>query len=689
MSQYKLSKQVVSTTAEIKRGPLLSLPKALQQAKELSRLLERREKHSKESLLHLSEEARGEEHERRLFLVDKRKQAYRVFLLGSLKYSYRSKNISLRDEFLRDLPSPEMIQQEAAASKRANAPVSATWRKGDTMPSIAIPVPPTAKINECATGLKRMHAAPSDGQIAPKRAKPNVLAPTSPRVVGTVVRKALPASKMGISRLQNRTPNQEEAAVQMAANKVPWGELIRRDQEKQAEHARLANIAKETATRRPAKRPAEAKVTGGVVGSEQAAVQTPQQAKKREADEVGYDLEETTAETSAKQPEAKPATEGTKKTVETEAADGTSTPVGLMNGRNACFSNAVIQMLAAALEGKDLESSLGALNSVGAFEHEVAQVVKCMSGRNTASRALTKAMGPLGDAVYKAAQSAQADGNSKAIIRQHLHQLLKQLQDRQSSNAAVPITFQLAFSIGVAVMDGESGTDGEEREKRRFWNGAEQQDSFEYYLRLMSILCNESTTADNHAMEALFEISTETTDVCSKNCDLSATYRVDTSTYHNITMPSGDEGEGASKTLQGRIDESMSSRLDSQCGMCIDGSIEKQTKVISAPERLVIKVCRTVAHGSQESFMTSKNTEKLQLPLSGKVRVDGHQYRLAAVVMHKGEEIHGGHYTVFRRSAGVWSHLNDGHVQHVKLESVRDGPIHGHSAMILLKKQQP
>ncbi|KAK3067555.1 hypothetical protein LTR53_015517 [Teratosphaeriaceae sp. CCFEE 6253] len=663
MARFDLTEQEVREVTSTKPTPVITVAKALKTAAELNTTVEHRLRVNRAPLRTKTTREQGDERKTRTFMLRKSEKRYESFLLGSLKQAYRRVNVSLRDEFLAGLPSPGIILHEAAASRRANRPVSATWRKGDIMPSAAAAAPRTAPSVERTRGTKRKYSGSQDSEGASKKPKIDTPAARQPQ-------------------------GKEKATTQMVAKRVDWAEELHKDQAKQTERARLAKVAEEAAiktTRRHTKRPAgvetdgcpatkKAKLTGSVAGTEQAAVQTPQQSKKREATEISHGQEETAADVRAERLEATEAPNEAErprdavKTTEMQTAVGTGTPVGLMNGRNACFSNAVVQMLSAALEGKDLESLLGSLDGLVTFEREVAEVVKCLSGRNTASRALSKAMGPLEGAVYKAAQSARGDGTSKAIIRQHLHQLLKQLQDRETFGAVVPIAFQLALSIGVAVMDGESGTDDEQRERRGFWNGGEQQDSFEYYLKLISVLCDESTTADDHAMEALFEISTETTDVCSNQCVLSATSRVDISTYHNITMPSGDEGKDAPRDLQRRIKESMTSHLaDGKCRKCKTGSIHKRTAITSAPDNLVVKVCRTDVQGSQESFKTSKNTDRLRLPLSGKVRLDGHQYRLAAVVMHRGGETHGGHYTVFRRSAGVWSHLNDGHVQQVKL----------------------
>ncbi|KAK1083822.1 Ubiquitin carboxyl-terminal hydrolase 38, partial [Friedmanniomyces endolithicus] len=66
------------------------------------------------------------------------------------------------------------------------------------------------------------------------------------------------------------------------------------------------------------------------------------------------------------------------------------------------------------------------------------------------------------------------------------------------------------------------------------------------------------------------------------------------------------------------------------------------------------------------------------------------QYDIVAAVMHCGETIDSGHYTVFRKQGEEWYLLDDKTATQVMPETVKDDSEHGtgHSVMLLLKRRQ-
>ncbi|KAK0892098.1 Ubiquitin carboxyl-terminal hydrolase 38 [Friedmanniomyces endolithicus] len=353
-------------------------------------------------------------------------------------------------------------------------------------------------------------------------------------------------------------------------------------------------------------------------------------------------------------------------------------PRGLYNHNLACFSNVVLQLLTAALEGKDLTSLFGALKDVETFGVSTLHVNVLNVGTKTKSREMAKMKAALRAAIQRDV------GDDAERVRSHLHDVLHRLRDRNASGAVAPFFLQMAFAYG------GTGTTSGGLSMRQNMSGESQEDSVEFFQMLMNVLCDAEDSTATEGLRSLFEVITTSTEVCPAGCvaDTATTSTPEVSSTHELYVPTTAPINGTSHDLQTLLADSMTSSTEQICTKCKTGAVSKVRSFATLPEQLVVEVRRgTFDEAKGEA---GKISTEVVLPFVEGVQIAEQQYDIVAVVMHCGETVDGGHYTVFRKQGNEWYFLNDKTATQVMPETVKDDSEHGtgHSVMLLLKRRQ-
>ncbi|KAK3661202.1 hypothetical protein LTR56_000325 [Elasticomyces elasticus] len=386
-----------------------------------------------------------------------------------------------------------------------------------------------------------------------------------------------------------------------------------------------------------------------VVKNEHSAARKPSAPKKRKAVEA---LEEHYAQTIVDEPAKKM----------TKRSD--STLRGLVNYRDACFSNSIIQFLDAALAGEDLAQLLGSIDHTefpGVSEGDL-DIIAASSSTTTRGATVRR------ERLVEAIRNAGVEANTS--VKKQLRKVLEDLRDGSSSKPVKPILLQMVMAYEAA-----GATESEaEVAAREAMSGVSHQDAFEYYQSLLNKLCDKPSTKDgqngqngqnDHDLKSLLDITSITTPTPAQKV-ASRTIRP------------------RSLGLQARIDESLVGATDKKCERCGVGNMEWQTHVTAQPQLLVLKVDRVGYN--KDTKQAVKHKSPVVMPVDGKVCFGAQQYEVDAVVMHKGPNSKDGHYTVVRKHGKCWHWLDDRESRVVHRNSANGIPAAGESAMILLKR---
>ncbi|KAK5700592.1 ATP-dependent DNA helicase srs2 [Elasticomyces elasticus] len=347
--------------------------------------------------------------------------------------------------------------------------------------------------------------------------------------------------------------------------------------------------------------------------------------------------------------------------VKTETKDDGTKPTGAYRHDSECFSIAVIQLLVAALDGKDLDEVLGPVNGNVALDVDTDTACQLNKGMKLSARSMDdvprtvrKAVKALGD-------------HAKIGLKNKLRQILHDLRDDQTSKAVSLYSFQTLFAVG-SVDDQE----------RSHLDGRTQQDSFEFFQKLMNVLCDGDDATASDALKSLFEVSTTTSCICNAGNVKDATPQPK-AMYHTVIVPADKAADGQAHDLQRLINDSMQNETERVCSECTEPLVEV-IKVTSESEYVILHLSRA-KFADNVSFKAQ--TEVAMLPAAG-VSFGDSQYDLAAAVMHRGNTPNLGHYTTYRKHAGEWWLLNDNKVTK-KLPTDSE---ESKSTMLLLKKRQ-
>lgn len=345
---------------------------------------------------------------------------------------------------------------------------------------------------------------------------------------------------------------------------------------------------------------------------------------------------------------------------------------GLYNHHHACFSNSLIQFLDAALAGGKANDVLGPPATVEDFGTPTSTLNKfdyhdhlgLDKGISTKEKMFRRE-------IVAAAKRGETEKLNPA---KHLRALLSKM--RKAGDVVSPYLFQAVFALGQT----EDRLRGSKYlSPRQHLSGDTQEDAFEYYGALMDELKENATGAERTAFEKVFEFKTTKKQCCSK-CGFESDPREDPpATYCDIGPTANAAG---SQSLASLFQDSLTSELsDQSCPSCKDSKLVSKTGYKELPDSVVIRINRATADGKiySEIDYTSKTLD-----------IGGVSHDMVAMIMHQGESLARGHYSIFRKSTkGAWWLLSDKQTpEEVSAAQVRDASPKcsgGHSAMLLFK----
>ena len=357
---------------------------------------------------------------------------------------------------------------------------------------------------------------------------------------------------------------------------------------------------------------------------------------------------------------------------------------GLINHCNSCFSAVVIQLLDTALQDHDLNALLGDLDEVEAFGTDDKA---CRSFDKTAHLGEMDPKAVKYEKALRAAirAAAKAGETEEVSAVKHLRSLLADLREdiRGAGNQYVsPYLFQSVLAWGAAKDADRADGDLSDRQKM---SGDSQECCFDYYQTVLNALLEDPHAKNSEALKSLFEVETETTDICSKReCDYKSQPRKATSNYHDIVVPNTANGKQCQ--LGRLLDASMNSKKQETCPQCPQGDLIAKTIFTKVSDNLVVKMNRT---RYDEASGEATKVETLVDLKPHTLDIDGVDYELLAVIRHGGHSANYGHYTIFRKQGEDWYLLSDkDRSKKMTSAGVKDTVRSGQCAMLLLKEMK-
>ncbi|KAK5126590.1 hypothetical protein LTR85_009524 [Meristemomyces frigidus] len=330
---------------------------------------------------------------------------------------------------------------------------------------------------------------------------------------------------------------------------------------------------------------------------------------------------------------------------------------GLTNRRQACFSNAAIQVIDASL-GAEHVSQLHSddrprPHSFGMREEDCVR-----------KRAL---MQQLKNAI------ADAAARGRLPLSAYLGQLLKDLRSpapeagqRKSTNAPVsPLLLQQVFAYS--------------KPDRNELAGDDMQDASEWLLRVLQEVFEEKPL-----LRALFELKQRTIVRCrAQGCNHSH----DVASADEITFHVAVEEQEGVVPLQSLITDALRADQlpdDYACEGCKHlGTLEKKQIYTGLPDNLIVLIDRI------DPETEKKKATRIGLEFKD-IFVGNEQYRMNAFVRHRSNNrmIKTGHYTAFRKDEGKWWELDDANVRPASERGMADDQNNQSSFLLLQKVQQ-
>lgn len=349
---------------------------------------------------------------------------------------------------------------------------------------------------------------------------------------------------------------------------------------------------------------------------------------------------------------------------------------GLLNNSEQCFANSTIQLFDAALDGHDLNAVLGNTESTSPFTHpkislDDGYAVKPKNTRRSKAKSQAKGsaqepmskLGKMKAAIKDRITKAVKAGKLKDVSpKKHLRSLLHYMRSWKGEGHprwVTPFLFQQILAHG----------DEDASPPRAHMDGVEQQDCYEYFQAVLNGV-DESATESSASLSSLFDITSETATVCTNpDCDHKGEATAQTS--HSVSVAVSKKKLGLMELLEA----SNASELDLACPKCDQETLERRTEFTEASENFVVHLNRIGPD------LVSKIRTAVDLPLQ-KVQIAGKQFVLNAVLRHRGDTVHAGHYTIVRRRSSEWTtdekslwfDFNDADVEPVQMSQVRDYP---------------
>lgn len=374
------------------------------------------------------------------------------------------------------------------------------------------------------------------------------------------------------------------------------------------------------------------------------------------------------------------------KSAKRQKLDDQTRPRGLINHSNACFANAVIQLLDKALEGHDLDAMIGRADDVETFGLTDTDIKEFDNVKTIGmkSKGLEQKETELRSAIKAAARASEVE---KLSAGKHLRKVIDELHEPREGlhDAAVsPYMLQQVVAWGA-----EEDADNENwfKSSRQKLSGDTQEDCFEYFKLLLNDLTNDINAADSSKLKELFKVEMETTLHCpDDNCGFSKEVPKAEHTYHMVHVPdakalkarAGQNSKKAasSPSLSSLIDDSLEDITDVWCeGKKCGGVLNEKRHLSKVPDNLVVSINRM-------SFRNGSRKISTKIELDEVFEMQGSQYALKAVINHKGPRLNTGHYTAYREQQGKWYCLDD---SMCIAEAPQDGGKRGNAVMALYK----
>lgn len=340
-------------------------------------------------------------------------------------------------------------------------------------------------------------------------------------------------------------------------------------------------------------------------------------------------------------------------------------PGGLVNFRNACFSNSSLQILSEALTPAQI-AQLASIDALENFGYDVHARTR-LSGKK-----FKVYLDKLHQGIVKGAQSKSFE------LAPYMGKVLEELRSGQGAPAN-PELFQHVFAYGGVEDDREN------------LSGETQQDPSEYLRKLVLAVSTEQPFVSDIFQHRVSETIVCTTPKCG--------YRNEMKTHAEILMELPIAAEMTRTSSRGQARKLQSTTLDdaleryfaksrlegSTCEKCKSkDTLVEQTSMTKAPDYLLIAVNRAVVDGRGR---LAKNDTKLILNL-GDIRLgEENVFRMTGLVKHDGSSMQSGHYIAYRQvEAGRWAVIDDETVKSVPERNLDDG-VKGHSSLLLLQRQ--
>lgn len=312
---------------------------------------------------------------------------------------------------------------------------------------------------------------------------------------------------------------------------------------------------------------------------------------------------------------------------------------GLINIKQACFANAAIQLLNAALTLDEIRKLRGS-DELSSFSYTYQKLRSLFDDCGVQKSSARKEIEKLRNNV--AAQGAE----KKIPIAPYLGQVLLDMREgisHKSKSANVnPILLQQAFAYGG-------------HQSRRRYGGDTQEDAFEYLMLLVNAVAEE-----HPFMSQVFETSSTVLERCGECAQEKRA--VETRFGHKVQVPDLDPRAANPPGLRRTIEQSMAAGEElcekscSQCG--------KQDKLVTttAPgdsnKNFLVQLDRALLdlkHFTIKKVMTKFSLQGEDL----KLQLGENTFKAKAFIRHDGREADRGHYTALVQHQGIWNKLDD------------------------------
>lgn len=353
---------------------------------------------------------------------------------------------------------------------------------------------------------------------------------------------------------------------------------------------------------------------------------------------------------------------------------------GLLNNSNQCFSNSVIQFVDAALDGHEVDTVLGPVESTAPF---TSPDLTKDDGFWESKRGAKSKLSKLRSSIHGTIKKVQKSKKLRALSpRKHLRALihrLRQYKDKAQSEKVTGFVFQQILAHG------EAGG------YREHLDGGSQEDCYEYFVALLdgikSNSGDESGDEESEQKQAIidgfFEFKSETASLCSnESCDHKAAVQKETNSAHTISAP---EKQAALTDL---LEETNVSQLDSPCPKC-GGAVQRVTEFTELADNFVLHINRVDPKDRRK-----KRNTAIELPFQP-IDIGGRQFVLNAIIRHKGPSVDAGHYTIDRKRSRDWAtdihgnsswyRIDDEKISTIEAKTIKDSGRKGQCSMLLFK----